>query len=100
MQAVLRSDVDGVRAAAASGADLAEYDTAADGVSALFYAITRGDLETVTALVKLGADVNQPVWRDGSGSPLWFAQNFWGMLEIADFLRERGAAYFSEETDD
>jgi ankyrin repeat protein len=76
-----------------------QHDTAADGVSALFYAIIRGDLETVTALVELGADVNQPVWSDQSGSPLWFAQDFWGMLEIADFLRERGAAYFSEEID-
>ena len=32
MQAVLRSDADDVRAAATSGADLAEYDTTADGV--------------------------------------------------------------------
>ena len=56
-----------------------------------------GDFQMVAVLVELGADVNQPVWSDQSGSPLWFARSSWGMLEIADFLADHGAVLLDSD---
>ena len=58
----------------------------------LGYAITRGDTEIVELLLDAGADIELPVDPDDpSMTPLWFAEEFWGLLEIGALLRSRGA---------
>ena len=92
--AVLSSDIDRLRGAIASGADLNELDQL--GVTPLYYAITRGDAEAVESLLDAGADIELPPDSDDpSMSPLRFAEDFWGLNNIGAILRSRGAKEWS-----
>lgn len=88
--AVLSSDTERLRASIASGADPNSLDTL--GATPLYYAITRGDAETVDALLDAGADIEMPTDTDDSSlTPLRLAEEFWGLVEIGSLLRARGA---------
>jgi ankyrin repeat protein len=88
--AVLSSDAARLRAAIAAGADLSSLDQL--GVTPLYYAITRGNIEIVEALLEAGADIEMPPdSADPSLTPLRFAEEFWGLTEIGQLLRARGA---------
>jgi ankyrin repeat protein len=88
--AVLSSDAARLRTAVAGGADLNSLDHL--GVTPLYYAITRGDIEMVEALLEAGADIELPTDSDDpSLTPLRFAEEFWGLTEIGQLLRARGA---------
>ena len=88
--AVLSSDTDRLRASIARGADPNSLD--ALGATPLYYAITRGDAETVEALLDAGADTELPTDSDDASlTPLRLAEEFWGLIEIGALLRARGA---------
>ena len=88
--AVLSSDTERLRASIANGADPNSLD--ALGATPLYYAITRGDAETVDALLDAGADIELPTDSDDpSLTPLRLAEEFWGLVEIGSLLRARGA---------
>lgn len=86
MNAVLRSDAVAIRAAIGSGAD---PDEVVDGMTPLLFAIFRGDIETVRLLLQSGADAN--LSPEGSGSPLWHADDDFGLREIAALPKAYGA---------
>ena len=88
--AVLSSDIERLRASIAGGADPNSLD--ALGATPLYYAITRGDAETVDALLDAGANIELPTDADDpSLTPLRLAEEFWGLMEIGSLLRARGA---------
>ncbi|MFG6490619.1 ankyrin repeat domain-containing protein [Roseateles sp. BYS78W] len=88
--AVLSSDAARLLAAIAAGANLNSRDHR--GVTPLYFAITRGDIEIVEALLDAGADIEMPPDSDDpSLTPLRFAEDFWGLTEIGQLLRARGA---------
>lgn len=88
--AVLSSDASRLRSAIAGGGDPNSLDHL--GVTPLYYAITRGDIEIVEALLDAGADIEMPTDSDDlSLTPLRFAEEFWGLTEIGQLLRARGA---------
>lgn len=57
----------------------------------LLYAVFAGDLVRVQALLKQGADGNRPHRDDPTATPLWHAEEDFGLLEIAQALRHNGA---------
>ncbi len=85
-EAVLRSDYAAMAAAIAESANL---DEMADSVTPLLWAIMRGDIEAVRLLLENGAGPN--VRPNPSDSPLWMAEDDFGLLEIADLLKSYGA---------
>jgi ankyrin repeat protein len=85
--AVLRSDYDSMRQIIAGGADLNEFDDFR--MTPLLWAIMRGDISAVKILLESGADPN--VRPNPSDSPLWSAEDDFGMVEIAALLRSYGA---------
>jgi ankyrin repeat protein len=85
--AVLRSDYDAMRQSIAAGADLNEFD--GHSMTPLLWAIMRGDVPAVTMLLESGADPN--VRPNPSDSPLWSAEDDFGLTEIAALLRSYGA---------
>jgi ankyrin repeat protein len=88
--AVLSSDAARLRAAIAAGAELNSLDHL--GVTPLYYAITRGDIEIVETLLDAGVDIEMPTDSDDpSLTPLRFAEEFWGLTEIGQLLRASGA---------
>ena len=87
---MLSSDAARLRAAIAGGGELNSLDHL--GVTPLYYAITRGDIEIVEVLLDAGADIEMPTDSDDpSLTPLRFAEEFWGLTEIGQLLRARGA---------
>jgi len=86
-EATLRSDYDAMKAAIADGAKLNEFDDLK--MTALLWAIMRGDIDAVRLLLDAGADPN--VRANADDSPLWSAEDDWGFLEIAALLRSYGA---------
>jgi len=86
-EAVLRSDYDAMRRVVAAGADLNEFDDFR--MTPLLWAIMRGDFAAVRMLLESGADPN--VRPNRSDSPLWSAEDDFGMGEIAALLRSYGA---------
>jgi ankyrin repeat protein len=86
--AVLRSDYEAMAQLVAAGADLNEFDDFT--MTALLWAIMRGDITAVRMLLEAGADPN--VRPNPSDSPLWSAEDDFGMVEIAALLRLYGAA--------
>jgi ankyrin repeat protein len=66
-----------------------EYDEL--GMTPLLYAVFQGDLAAVKALLIQGADGNKPQRDDSTATPLWHAQEDFGLLEIADLLKLHGA---------
>ena len=59
------------------------------GMTPLLYAVYRGNPEEVKSLLDQGADPNRPS-RDG-GTPLWHAEDDFGLIEVAALLRQYGA---------
>jgi ankyrin repeat protein len=85
-QAVLRSDGTAMKQAIASGDNLNELD---DGMTPLLWAVFRGDIGAVRLLLESGADPN--VRPNPSDSPLWHAEDDFGLKEIAELLKSYGA---------
>jgi ankyrin repeat protein len=86
VKAVLTSDVCAMKAAFAAGADVNEMR---DEMTPLLWAIFRGDIEAVRMLLEHGADPN--VRPNAEDSPLWHAEEDFGLMEIAALLRSYGA---------
>ena len=85
-EAVLRSDVEAMKQAIASGDNLNGFD---GGLTPLLWAISRGDVDAVRLLLESGADPN--VRPNPSDSPLWHAEDDFGLTEIAELLKSYGA---------
>jgi ankyrin repeat protein len=85
--AVLCSDYDAMRQIIAAGADLDEFDDFR--MTPLLWAIMRGDISAVKILLEAGADPN--VKPNPDDSPLWSAEDDFGLMEIAALLRSYGA---------
>ena len=66
---------------------LDEWDDA--GMTHLMIAVFRGDEEEVRTLLQAGADPDRPI-SDGT-TPLWRAEDDFGLTEIAALLRQYGA---------
>ena len=86
-EAVLRSDYSGIRSLIAAGANLNEFDD--HRMTPLLWAIMRGDIDAVRLLLENGADPN--VRPNPTDSPLWSAEDDFGLHEIAVLLRTYGA---------
>jgi uncharacterized protein len=86
IEAVLHSDYAAMKVAIAGGADLNEL---ADDMTPLLWAILGGDLQAVRLLLESGADPN--VRPNPSDSPLWSAEDDFGLDEIAELLKSYGA---------
>ena len=71
----------------AAGADLNEFDDFR--MTPLLWAIMRGDISAAKMLLGSGTDPN--VRPNPSDSPLWSAEDDWGMVEIAALRRAYGA---------
>jgi ankyrin repeat protein len=71
----------------ASGVDLNEFDGLE--MTPLLWAIMRGDIDAVRILLESGADPNAKPYPDDS--PLWSAEDDFGLLDIAALLRSYGA---------
>jgi ankyrin repeat protein len=87
--AVLASDYDALRQVTKIGHQLDQRDDL--GMTPLLYAIYRGDLDAVRILLELGANPNLPQLDDPSCTPLWHAEDDFGLTEIAQLLRSYGA---------
>ena len=84
--AVLRSDYAAMTAAIARGANLNEM---VDEMTPLLWAIMGGDIDAVRLLLESGADPN--VRPNRADSPLWSAEDDFGLTEIAELLKSYGA---------
>jgi ankyrin repeat protein len=85
-EAVLHSDVAAMKHAIKDGANLNELE---NGMTPLLWAIFRGDIDAVRLLLESGADPNL---RSSAGdSPLWHAEDDFGLTEIARLLKSYGA---------
>jgi ankyrin repeat protein len=86
-EAVLCSDYDAMRRIVAAGADLNEFDDFR--MTPLLWAIMRGDIDAVRMLLESGADPNVRPYP--TYSPLWSAEDDFGLTDIAALLRSYGA---------
>ena len=66
-----------------------DYDV--NGMTALLYAIYVGDIENVRRLLDEGANPNLARQGDITATPLWHAEEDFGLKEIGSLLREYGA---------
>jgi ankyrin repeat protein len=66
-----------------------EYDEL--GMTQLLSAVFIGDPATVKALLQRGANPNKPQGDHPSATPLWHAEEDFGLFEVARVLRARGA---------
>lgn len=62
-----------------------------NGMTQLLYAVFTGDLTRVQELLQQGADFNKPQRDDPTATPLWHAEEDFGLLEVAQLLRAKGA---------
>jgi ankyrin repeat protein len=85
-EAVLRSDLSAIKQAIVDGDDLNELDA---GMTPLLWAIFRGDIDAVRLLLESGADPNAR--PNPSDSPLWHAEDDFGLTSIAELLKSYGA---------
>jgi len=85
-EAVLRSDVAGIKNAIASGDDLNAFH---GGMTPLLWAVFRGDIDAVRLLLESGADPN--LRQSPSDSALWHAEDDFGLTDIAELLKSYGA---------
>lgn len=84
--AVLRSDYPGMKAAIEAGENVNDMSS---GMTPLFSAVFRGDVKAVRILLDYNADPN--LHSDADMSPLWHAEDDFGLFEIAKLLRGHGA---------
>jgi ankyrin repeat protein len=70
-----------------TGRELDEWDV--NGMTPLLYAVFTGDVDRVRQLLEMGADPNRP--SSEGGTPLWHAEDDFGLVEIAAMLRQYGA---------
>lgn len=66
-----------------------EYDE--NGMTQLLCAVFKGDVAEVQSLLELGADCNRPHRDDATATPLWHAEEDFGLFDIAKLLRRYGA---------
>jgi ankyrin repeat protein len=89
MYAVRRGDIGTMKEAIATGADPNEIY---DGMTPLMFAVYRGDENAVRLLLESGANPNlRPTPSDPSHSPLWHAEDDFGLTAIAELLKSYGA---------
>lgn len=86
-EAVLRCDLEAVERSLAEGANPNHLDNL--GMSPLVWAVYGGYAEIVEALCRSGADVAMPVVS--GATPLWHAEDDFGLWKIAAILRRYGA---------
>lgn len=86
VDAVLRSDIEAVRVLIGNGAEVNELS---DRMTPLLWAIFRGDFECVQVLLEAGANPN--LRPNPTDSPLWHAEDDFGLVEIAELLKSYGA---------
>jgi len=86
-RAVLQSDYASMRQLILSGADPNEFDDYR--MTPLLWAIMRDDINGVRLLLENGADPN--VRPNQTDSPLWSAEDDFGLHEIAALLKSYGA---------
>ncbi|HTW24691.1 MAG TPA: ankyrin repeat domain-containing protein [Candidatus Baltobacteraceae bacterium] len=86
VEAVLRCDYAAMERAIANGADVNELK---ESMTPLLWAVMRGDITAVRLLLESGADPNRRPNADDS--PLWSAEDDFGLHEIAALLRSYGA---------
>lgn len=86
-KAVLGSDYAAMQRLLSEGADQNEFD--GFRMTPLLWAIFRGDRDAVRMLLENGADPN--VMPNPSDSPLWHAEDDFGMEEIDALLKTYGA---------
>jgi ankyrin repeat protein len=84
--AVLRCDIPKIKELLAARADPSAVDT--DGMTPLHWAVYGGYLEAAQLLLKNGANPNI---RCNGTTPLWHAEDDFGLTEIAALLRSYGA---------
>jgi ankyrin repeat protein len=89
LDAALNSDEAKLREALAKGFGLDDYDEL--GLTPLLSAVFIGHVDAVRMLLLMGADANKPQRDDESATPLWHAQEDFGLLEIFEVLRANGA---------
>lgn len=69
--------------------ELDAYDE--NGMTQLLYAVFAGDLATVKTLLEQGAKPTKAQRDDPTATPLWHAEEDFGLWEIAKALRAKGA---------
>lgn len=71
----------------------AEFINAYDerGMTLLLYAVFAGDVARVQDLLRQGADCNKAQRDDPTATPLWHAEEDFGLAEIVQVLRANGA---------
>ena len=62
-----------------------------NGMTLLLCAVFAGDLTRVQELLQHGADCNKPQRDDPTATPLWHAEEDFGLLKVAQLLRVKGA---------
>ena len=75
-----------MKAAIESGEDVNDMSS---GMTPLFSAVFRGDLDAVRILLNHGADPN--LRSDSDMPPLWHAEDDFGLFDIAALLRSHDA---------
>lgn len=70
-------------------AGIDDYDE--NGMTPLLYAVFAGDIDVVRSLLDAGADPDKPQRDDPSATPLWHAQEDFGLHAIANLLWAYGA---------
>ena len=92
--AVLKSDWEAMKVAISAGENLNQNH---GGMTPLLSAVYRGDAEAVRILLSAGADPSfNPTPRDRSHTPLWHAEDDFGLMEIAALLRSCGAQKYAK----
>lgn len=86
VEATVRSDLQAMKEAIASGDNLNQVE---EGMTPLLWAIFGGNILAVRLLLESGADPN--VRPNPSDSPLWHAEDDFGLKDIAELLRSYGA---------
>jgi len=61
------------------------------GMTQLLSAVFMGDPAIVQELLQQGASPNKPQRDDPSATPLWHAEEDFGLFEVAQVLRAHGA---------